>query len=303
VTNAPVLKFLILDGTAPFILTTDTSDVSLAATLAQVQDRMEHPIAFHSRSLNDAEKRRGSAENEVNAIVSGINVFRQYLLGNKFLVYTDNAACIQILKKPNLSPKLHRWALMIQDYDFDIFHKAGKANTVCDALSRIQVQAIHTVPPSDEIRVAQRRDAQLLPVIQYLLKGTYPQGMDVMEKEKLEKEADNFEIIDGILFRRMREKVPVVVIPEMFQETMLYRFHDSLEGMHQGIRKTHQNLLSVCWWYGMKASLEKHLDNCESCAQVKNPYRRNREPMKGQYPQLPMETVCSDICGPFPITT
>jgi hypothetical protein len=200
VINAPVLRFPILDGSAPFILTTDASDVSLAATLAQVQDGMEHPIAFHSRSLNDAEKRRGSAENEVNAIVSGINVFRQYLLGNKFLVYTDNAACIQILKKPNLSPKLHRWALMIQDYDFDIFHKAGKANTVCDALSRIQVQAIHTVPPSDEIRVAQRRDAQLLPVIQYLLKGTYPHGIDVMEKEKLEKKQTTLRSLMGFCF-------------------------------------------------------------------------------------------------------
>jgi transposase InsO family protein len=299
VTNAPVLRFPVIDGRSQYILTTDASGVSVAAALAQIQEGVEYPIAFFSRSLNETERRWCSAEMEVAAIVAGINHFRQYLLGAKFTIYTDNAACVQILKKPNLSGKLHRWSLMIQDFDFEIYHKEGRLNRVCDALSRVKVNKVTSMPPDDEIRVSQRHDKDLAPIIEFLLKGTEPEAG---KRESFERECANFEILDGLLYRKQPENVPVIVIPDLYKEVMLHRFHASREGMHLGVDKTAMNLSSVCYWKGMRSDIQDYIRSCDSCARVKNPNQRIRVPMKNFPPSHVLETVCSDLCGPFPVS-
>ena len=53
--TAPVLAYA--DFSKPFIVHTDASSQGLGAILYQCHDKKEHPIAFASRSLNDAEKK------------------------------------------------------------------------------------------------------------------------------------------------------------------------------------------------------------------------------------------------------
>ena len=63
--------------------------------------------------------------------------------------------------------KLARWALQLQQYDFDIIHQPGKSHGNADALSRLpypQVQLAAIDLPGvqiDFIRDLQRRDPAL----------------------------------------------------------------------------------------------------------------------------------------------
>ena len=125
VTNAPIIRFPWFDAESHFILTTDASREAIAAALSQIQDGMEFSIAFSSKGLNEMEQQWPAAEGEMATIVAGIHQFRHYLLGRKFTVCSDNAACVEILKRPKLSPKLHRWSVMVQEYDFIIKHCPG----------------------------------------------------------------------------------------------------------------------------------------------------------------------------------
>jgi hypothetical protein len=194
---------------------------------------------------------------------------------------------------------------MVQDYDFSIFHKEGRRNYVCDALSRAKVNNItvvegNVIPPAGELRIAQRNDGKISPYITYLVHGNLPENLGQKEQDKFMKEVENFEIEDDLLFRKRGDDIPVVVIPDQYQEVMLFRAHASVEGMHLGINKTTNTLLTMCWWYKLQADVEQFIKNCHSCMQVKNPQQRIRVPMGGQLPQHPLETVCSDIAGPFP---
>jgi len=76
----------------PFILTTDASKVAVAATLSQVQDGVENPIAYASRQLNKAEQSYAASEIEMLALVWVTKYFRCYLYGKKFPVRTDHSA-------------------------------------------------------------------------------------------------------------------------------------------------------------------------------------------------------------------
>ncbi|OWY93600.1 RNA binding protein [Phytophthora megakarya] len=46
------------------------------------------------------------------------------------------------MKSPNLTGKLHRWALLLQEFDFDVEFRPGATNVVADALSRAQVKVL-----------------------------------------------------------------------------------------------------------------------------------------------------------------
>ena len=62
--------------------------------------------------------------------------FEVYLQGQKFTIQTDHSALKYLLGQKNLTPRLARWALIIQGYDYEVQHVKGSENNVPDALSR-----------------------------------------------------------------------------------------------------------------------------------------------------------------------
>ena len=61
--------------------------------------------------------------------------FKDYLLGSKFTVFTDNNSLCYI-KSSKLGATQIRWLSELALYDFDIIYRTGKSNLVADALSR-----------------------------------------------------------------------------------------------------------------------------------------------------------------------
>ena len=61
--------------------------------------------------------------------------FKDYLLGSKFTVYTDNNPLVYV-KTSKLGVAQIRWLSELALYDFDIVYRTGKSNLVADAISR-----------------------------------------------------------------------------------------------------------------------------------------------------------------------
>ena len=82
------------DFSQPFKLETDTSLQGLGAVLSQRdKNGISHVIAFASRSLQPNEQlvqNYSSAKLELLAMKWVIEKLRDYLLGSKFTIYTDN---------------------------------------------------------------------------------------------------------------------------------------------------------------------------------------------------------------------
>jgi hypothetical protein len=114
----------------PFIIHTNASHRQLGAVISQDN----HPIAFCSRKLNDAQTRCTTTERELLSIVETLKEFRMTLLGHKIVTWTDHKNLIHNDLK---SERVLRWRLLMEEHGPGTHCIKGPENVVADALERI----------------------------------------------------------------------------------------------------------------------------------------------------------------------
>jgi len=124
-TTAPVLNYP--DFQQEFVVTTDASDYAIGAVLSQGPAGQDRPIAYASRILCKAEQNYNTTEKELLAIVWAVKYFRPYLYGTKFKIVTDHRPLIWLFNITDPGSRLIRWRLKLEEYDYEIVHKAGKS--------------------------------------------------------------------------------------------------------------------------------------------------------------------------------
>ena len=75
-----------------------------------------HVIAYASRALNPAEQNYSTTHKEALAVVWSLKHFRDLIHGYPVHVHTDHSAVVELFNSKNLTGKLARWALIVQDF-------------------------------------------------------------------------------------------------------------------------------------------------------------------------------------------
>jgi hypothetical protein len=122
-------------------LHTDASKHGIGGILLQrQQDQTLRPICYFSRQTSKMEEKYHSYELETLAVVDSMRRFRIYPLGIHFTVVTDCNAIRTTMTKRDLIPRVGRWWLLTQEYDFSVEYRAGQKMAHVDALSRNSLQ-------------------------------------------------------------------------------------------------------------------------------------------------------------------
>ena len=100
------------DGT--FYLDTDASDKGVRAVLSQERDGMEVVLAYASRTLSKPERNYDVTRRELLAVVFGLKTYRQYLLGQQFVIRRDHSTLESLRRTPEPIGQQARWQTFIE---------------------------------------------------------------------------------------------------------------------------------------------------------------------------------------------
>ena len=159
-TTEPLLQHP--DFTRTFVLTTDASNDAIGAILSQGPVGKDLPIAYASRTLNNAERNCPTIEKELLAIVWRCKYFRQYLYGRKLTIVTNNRRLTWIFSVKDPSSRLLRWRLKLEEYEYEVKYKKGSSNTNADTLSRIHVTENCTDGQDDKLELTREEKLAII---------------------------------------------------------------------------------------------------------------------------------------------
>jgi hypothetical protein len=150
---ASSLQLAIYDFDAETIVTVDSSDYGLGAIPSQVQNGVERPIVFASRTLNPTEREYATNEREALAALWACEHWDKFLLGRHFTLKTDHASLTSILTQHTSrrkSAKFTRWLERLSQFDYNVVHIKGENNVIADFLSRLPLDGQHATNPDDD---------------------------------------------------------------------------------------------------------------------------------------------------------
>ncbi|XP_075475667.1 uncharacterized protein LOC142509075 [Primulina tabacum] len=100
----------------------NASDYAVGAVLGQRRDKMFKAIYYASCTLNTTQQNYKTTVKEMLAVFA-FDKFRTYLIGTKVTVFTDHAALRYLFAKKEAKPRLIRWIIRLQEFDFEVKNK------------------------------------------------------------------------------------------------------------------------------------------------------------------------------------
>ncbi|MDI9312425.1 MAG: RNase H-like domain-containing protein [Limnohabitans sp.] len=299
--NPPIL--IHFDPSKVIEIRTDACDKGLGAILVQYKKNPKEAkvVEYASRSLSKSEKNYSITEKELLAIVFGVNKFKAYITGLHFIIITDHHALCFIMKKPEISARLARWVLTLQEYDFEINFKSGKKHKDADCLSRFPLKEITKLPDIFDLTInsieyqceflEMQKSDQFINKIRQYIENHFPINNYF-----------TFTIIDEILYKQIYSTSGaklVPVLPQCYVKEIIRNYHEDILGSHLGEIKTFIKIKDRTWWPNMRKSIKTHVKNCYDCLTKKNPKTKAVGLLQPIQVGGPFETVGIDIFGPI----
>jgi transposase InsO family protein len=118
---------------------------------------------------------------------------------------------------------------------------------------------------------------------------------------------DSLKDESGLLVRKIKPLISgkeqvVVIVPESLRREVISKCHDSPTSGHFYYWKTLKLVKRYFVWPGMGKDIQNYCLACHICATRKKAGRNRRAEMKHYDVGLPMEEICIDIGGPYPVT-
>lgn len=171
-------------------------------------------------------------EKELLALVLAIKKWWAYVLGQKFVVQTNEQSLKYLLDQRVGTHAQQWWLTKLLGYDFEVHYKKDKENSVADALSHKYMGEF---------------SALTLPLASWLstLRFDYTTSPELIKLQdqfcKGQLDSSIYSMRDGLIFYKNRIFVPA---KSPIQDILMELMHSSPLGGHSGFHKTYHRLKS-----------------------------------------------------------
>ncbi|GFW88292.1 transposon Tf2-6 polyprotein [Trichonephila clavipes] len=219
-----------------------------AILLQEAEDGKLHPVYYMSKKTNTAEE----------------NISEDYA-------------------KKELITRIARWALQLEEFDYEIEHRAGSRMKHVDALSRYPVMMVCNDTLTSKLKNAQEEDDNI-----QTLKS-------LLEKQ----ESEEFFERNGILYKYLNGR-ELIVTPKAMQAELIKLIHGN---GHFSVGKTEEIVKQEFFIPNLSNVVKKVIINCVPCI-LANKKTGKKEGFLNPISKesIPLSTYHVDFIGPLPST-
>jgi len=192
------------------------------------------------------------------------------------------------MKKRDLCVRVARWALLLEEFDYEVEHRPGNSMRHVDALSRYPSQSVMIIEEDrsnliTRIVKAQLEDDEIKTVLSKMTQNEYK----------------DFVLRNNILYRMYNDDL-LLVVPKIMQYDIIKQTHDK---GHFSVGKMERILKREFWFSYMREKIERIVRNCISCLLAERKHGKSEGLLhnvdKGD---TPLDTYHVDHVGPIPST-
>src|SRR6218665_637613 len=321
-TEAPVLALPLDEG--QFVLDTDASGEAIGAVLSQVQEGVERVICYGSRVCSLPEQNYDVTRRELLAIIYFLKLYRPYLLGRRFLLRTDHSALQWLRRTPLPIGQQARWLTTIEEFDFEVKHRAGASHQNADAMSRRphvirvlradQPDPVNTESATEpwsraDVAKEQADDPELGWII-----GKLKESEDVHSAQETKRQSavikllvaqwPQLKLLDELLVRSWLDaedssvRWEQIVLPKSRRTELIQRSHEGMTGGHLGLKRTYVQVQRRAYWPNWREDVRLQLARCEPCARYFRGKPVHQAPLQNMVVGEIGEVLALDLTGP-----
>ncbi|GJX38737.1 reverse transcriptase domain-containing protein [Tanacetum coccineum] len=258
-------------------------------------------------------------EAEYEALIAGLRIAAQMGVRNVHVSVDSKLVANQVLgtyvaKEENMVKYLEKAKNLISGFaNFSISQVPRSKNKKADALSKIASTSFAHLSKQVLVEILKEKSIQegevatvveeegptwMTPIMEYLKDGTLPG--DRKEASKLRIKARQYELLDGILYKRSFLKSWLRCVGPLQADYVIREIHEGSCSMHAGPRSVVAKAMRLgYYWPTMHRDARDMIRTCNDC-QIHHPVPRN--------PQQPLTTITAswpfykwgiDIVGPF----
>ena len=291
----------------------DASDFATGGVLLmKCEDERWRPVAYISKSLNEAERNYEIHDKEMLAIIRCLEAWRYFLEGAKgqFEIWTDHKNLEYFMKAQKLNRRQARWSLYLSRFDFALKHVAGKSMGRADSLSRrvdwaegvekdnenrvmlkeewLEVRAMEQLieEPEEEIvkriKEARDKDEEVIKIVEEMKKA----GVKTLRDEE-------WQIEEGLVLKEGRV---YVLKDERLRVEIIRLHHDTPIAGHGGQWKMVELVTRNYWWPGITKEIKRYVEGCDQCQRMKNRVEMPAGKLRpNQIPEKPWQYISVDF--------
>jgi hypothetical protein len=213
------------------------------------------PLAFTSKQISERHLCQSIYEKEMLSIMHVVDLWRPYLLGQRFQIKTDHQSLKYFLEHRISSPKQQKWVTKLFGYDYEIIYNKGKENVVVDGLFQKYEEegsrfSLSFILPDCLQAVCQEwlQDPKMSSLLHQLQHNSLVSPGYSWYNEDLRYK--------GCLYLCKQSQVKSIVF---------YELHASPTSGHSGFTKTQERVKHSFSWEGMKQDVRTFVVECEVC--------------------------------------